>query len=107
VPCTFTKGETYTVEVDATAHSISNTLPYRVTATVVIPIVIKEGDVCDDLKEGSQLCPVKEGDQITYQYIFEVAADFPQIDTRVTANVKDDNGGVVVCAQIDIRIRNS
>jgi len=105
MPCTFTKGREYNVEVDATARSDSNTLPYKVTATVIVPITIIEGDACEELTAGS--CPARNGQSFTYATAFDVPATFPQVNTRVTATVKDDNEVTVVCVALDVLIRNS
>lgn len=67
-------------------------------------VLIKEGDACDDLIAGE--CPFKKGKSYTYQHIFEVPSDFPQINTRVTINAKDDNNEVLFCGQMDVHVRN-
>jgi len=101
-PCRFERGQTYNIELHATATDTAHSLPYNVTANILgLPWTIMEGNACDmsDIN-----CPTTTGDQIYFVYSYTVSEIFPPVPTNVTTIVRDHNDDQVICFILPIQI---
>jgi len=105
-PCTFTRGTTYTIEIDATARSASINLPFEVqgiTAGLLPPITVLTGNACQNLWNGSS-CPAVNGNRKYARILYTVGNLLPAISLQVRFTVRDDFNQVVICGQFAANI---
>ncbi|KAJ6649756.1 NPC intracellular cholesterol transporter 2 [Pseudolycoriella hygida] len=99
-PCQFVRGNTYSIGVTSTATSLASSLPYEVSANMLgLPVVIMEGDACDQLA-----CPIQPGQVTTFSYEYTVSEIFPPVPTTTRTLVRNHLGGTVMCFDLPIQI---
>ena len=98
-PCTFIRGVTYQIEIDAIARSASINLPFEVQGIVpLLPaITVLTGNACQNLVVGS--CPAVSGNAKTAHIFYTVGNLLPAINLQVRFTVRDDFNQTVLCGQ--------
>ncbi|XP_026467104.1 NPC intracellular cholesterol transporter 2 homolog a-like [Ctenocephalides felis] len=108
LPCSLKRGTDSLTEVKLTLPSDTATLAPYVKAkvgglTVPYPLPPHLNNACDHLNDGAQ-CPLKKGDQVTYNLKVPVLQSYPSINLDLMVSLVDDSNESVVCFKIPCKV---
>ncbi|CAD7084473.1 unnamed protein product [Hermetia illucens] len=107
-PCTVVKGKDIIFEIDFTAGFTVKNIYTNVRATVFglsvgYPLPDEQKYACKMLLYGSY-CPIYEGEDVTYKFVFAVGTFYPEIGVNIEISLIDDDSKIVTCFNTDIKV---